>query len=286
MVEKVSILNVDILSIRKQKLLERLTEGVVFTPNVDHLVRLQKDRVFYRAYQQTDWVVCDSVILHRLSKLLRKPIIESIPGSSFFDEFCNFHRNDKDCRIFILGGKEGVAKQAQKNINARIGREIVVGAHSPSFQFVKDDGESREIVEMVRASGATVLIVCATSPKQEVWIARWRRALEGHTEFTESTERICSRRVDEGHTDSTDVTDFLAGAKSGVRLFMALGATVDFEAGTVGRCPLWLRRLGMEWFWRFCQEPRRLFRRYFIQDMQFFWYFGKQMMGMYRNPFT
>ena len=43
MIEKVRILNVDILSVRKQELLERLMEGVVFTPNVDHLVRLQKD---------------------------------------------------------------------------------------------------------------------------------------------------------------------------------------------------------------------------------------------------
>ena len=278
------ILNVDILSIRKQELLERLTEGVVFTPNVDHLVRLQKDREFCRAYKQADWVICDSVILLRLSKLLRKPIIESIPGSTFFDEFCDFHRNDEDCRIFILGGKEGVAKQAQKNINARIGRKIVVGAHSPSFQFVKDEMESRKIVEMVRASGATVLIVCATSPKQEAWIASWRRTLEGHTESTESTERICSRRIDEGPAERAEIAE-MAGAKGGVKLFMALGATVDFEAGTVGRCPLWLRRLGLEWFWRFCQEPRRLFRRYFIQDMQFFWYFGKQMLGIYKNPF-
>ncbi len=59
--EKVRILNIDILSIRKQELLERLMEGVVFTPNVDHLVRLQKDRDFYEAYQQAEWVVCDSV---------------------------------------------------------------------------------------------------------------------------------------------------------------------------------------------------------------------------------
>lgn len=101
MIEKVRILNVDILSIRKQELLEKLTDGVLFTPNVDHLVRLQKDRTFYDAYQQADWVICDSVILHRLSKLLRKPIIESIPGSTFFDEFCDFHRNDGGCRIFI-----------------------------------------------------------------------------------------------------------------------------------------------------------------------------------------
>lgn len=246
--EKVRILNVDILSVRKQELLERLTEGVVFTPNVDHLVRLQKDWTFYRAYQQADWVVCDSVILHRMSRLLGHRIVESIPGSTLFEDFCDFHREDKSCRIFILGGKEGVPQQAMENINRRIGREIVVGAHSPSFQFVKDEVESSEIVEMVRASRATVLIVCATSPKQEVWIARHRSQLPN------------------------------------VKLFMALGATVDFEAGMVKRCPLWLQHMGLEWFWRFCQEPRRLFRRYFIQDMQFFWYFGKQLMGIYKNP--
>ena len=249
MAEKVRILNVDILSVRKQELLERLAEGVVFTPNVDHLVRLQKDRKFYEAYQQADWVICDSVILHRLSKLLRKPIIESIPGSTFFDEFCFFHREDESCRIFILGGKDGVPQQAMENINRRMGRKMVVGAHSPSFQFVKDETESEQLVRMVNESGVTVLVVCATSPKQEVWIARHRPQMPN------------------------------------VKLFMALGATVDFEAGMVKRCPLWLQRLGLEWFWRFCQEPRRLFRRYFIQDMQFFWYFGKQLLGLYKNPF-
>lgn len=249
-VEKVRILNVDIQSIKKQELLEGLTEGIVFTPNVDHLARLQKDWEFNRAYQQADWVVCDSVLLYRMSRLLGHRIVESIPGSTLFEDFCDFHREDEGCRIFILGGKEGVAKQAQKNINARTGREIVVGAHSPSFQFVKDEEESREIVEMVRASGATVLMVCATSPKQEVWIAKHRSQLPN------------------------------------VKLFMALGATVDFEAGMVKRCPLWLQRMGMEWLWRFCHEPRRLFRRYFIHDMQFFWYFGKQLMGIYKNPFA
>ncbi len=247
---EVRILNVDILSVRKQELLERLKKGVVFTPNVDHLVRLQKDREFYRAYRQADWVVCDSVILHRMSRLLRHRITESIPGSTLFEDFCDFHREDEGCRIFILGGKEGVPQKAKENVNRRIGREMVVGAHSPSFQFVEDEAESKQLVEMVRASGATVLVVCATSPKQEVWITGHRQQM------------------------------------SNVRLFMALGATVDFEAGTVKRCPLWLQRMGMEWFWRFCQEPRRLFRRYFIQDMQFFWYFGKQLMGLYKDPFA
>ena len=245
----ISVLNIDILSIRKKDLLEGLHDGVLFTPNVDHLVRLQKDKDFYEAYQQADYIICDSVVLQRISRLLPHKIVESIPGSTLFRDFCDFHRKDEGCRIFILGGKEGVPKQARRNINERIGREIVVGAHSPSFQFVKDEEESMELVRMVNDSGATVLMVCATSPKQEVWIAKYRHQLPY------------------------------------VRLFMALGATVDFEAGNVIRCPQLIQRLGLEWFWRFTQEPMRLFKRYFIDDPKFFWYFGKQLLGFYKNPF-
>lgn len=247
--ETCRLLNIDILSIRKEELLEMSYEGALFTPNVDHMVRLQKDRAFYEAYQQADWVICDSVILYRVSKLLKQSVVESMPGSTFFMDFCNYHRSDEDCRIFILGGKEGVPLQAMKNVNEMVGREMVVGAHSPSFQFVNDTQESERLVEMVNESGATVLMVCATSPKQELWIAKYRHQL------------------------------------SSVRLLMALGATVDFAAGTVKRCPLKLQHWGLEWFWRFCQEPGRLFHRYFISDMQFFWYFGKQLLGIYKNPF-
>ena len=54
---------------------------------------------------------------------------------------------------------------------------MIVGAFSPSFSFVKDRKESEALVMMIHESGATVLMVCATSPKQEVWIARFRNAL-------------------------------------------------------------------------------------------------------------
>ena len=245
----IRVLNIDILSIKNRNLLEKLEQGVLFTPNVDHIVRLQKDKAFYEAYQKADWVVCDSVILHRLSQLLKQSILESIPGSTFFHDFCDYHRQDENCRIFILGGKDGIAQQAMTNINQRIGRSIVVGAHSPSFNFVTDEQESKELVNMINDSGATVLMVCATSPKQEIWITRYKHLLKD------------------------------------VKLFMALGATVDFEAGVVRRCPLWIQRLGLEWFWRFLQEPRRLFKRYWVDDMKFFWYFGKQLLGQYKNPF-
>ncbi len=229
--------------------MEQPLKGILFTPNVDHLVRLQHDRAFYDAYKKVDWLICDSVILQRMSLLLKDRIIESIPGSTFFHEFCDFHRHDENCRIFILGGKKGVAQLARQNINQRVGRELVIGAHSPSFSFVQDRNESMEIIQMINNSDASVLMVCATSPKQELWIAKYYEKLPH------------------------------------VGLFLALGATVDFEAGVAKRCPVYFQRLGMEWFWRFCHEPKRLFRRYFVDDPRFFWYFLQQLLGMYKNPF-
>ena len=189
---KIRFLNIDILALTQNKLLHELNEGVFYTPNIDHLVKLQHDREFYNIYRQADWVVSDSQILYWLSKLLKHSLPEAIPGSSFFPAFYNYHANDPDCRIFLLGAAEGVASKAMENINMKVGRQIVVGA---------------------------------------------------------------------------------------------LGATIDFEAGNIKRAPVLFQKIAMEWFYRFLKEPKRLFRRYFIDDIRFFYYFVKQLLGYYKDPF-
>ena len=247
--EKIRTLNVDILDITSDELLDRLDEGVLVTPNIDHLVKLQRDRDFYRIYRRAEWVVCDSRVLSLLTRLSRRPIREAIPGSSFFTSYYMYHRNDPDCRIFLLGAAEGVADKAMARINAAVGRQIVVGAHSPSFGFENNDAECRAIVDIVNRSGANVVLVGVGAPKQEKWIDRWK------------------------------------GEKPGVKLWMALGATIDFEAGNIRRAPRAWQKMGMEWFYRFVCEPRRLFRRYFVDDPRFFYYYVRQLAGIYRDPF-
>ena len=69
-------LNTNIQIITRNELLNNLTKGVLITPNVDHLVKLQKDKEFYDVYQQAEWVICDSKILYLLSKLLKYPLPE------------------------------------------------------------------------------------------------------------------------------------------------------------------------------------------------------------------
>lgn len=131
----VRILNANLLSITRIELLQSLKRGVLVTPNLDHLVKLQHDREFYDLYQKAEWVVCDSKILYLCSRLLKKGIPEAIPGSSFFTAFYQYHKDNPDCRIFLLGAMEGVAQKAMERINASVGREIVVGAMSPSYGF-------------------------------------------------------------------------------------------------------------------------------------------------------
>lgn len=248
--ETTRLLNIDIQCITQDELLRNMTEGVLYTPNVDHMVELQKNKALYDAYQEAEWIVCDSRILQLFSRLLKKRIPEAIPGSSLFPAFYQYHRNNPDCKIFLLGAAPGIALKAQQEINTALGRDIVVGAHSPSFGFEKNEKECMELVDIVNQSGATVLVVGVGAPKQECWIHRYRKYMPN------------------------------------VKIFMALGATIDFEAKTLKRAPAAWQKMHMEWFYRFLNEPKRLFKRYFVRDPQFFAYLLKQLLGFYRNPFN
>ena len=245
----IKFLNINILSISQKILLQDLNKGILITPNIDHLVKLQYDKEFYKIYQEAEWVVCDSKILYLCSKLLKYPLPEAIPGSSFFTAFYNYHKNNPNCKIFLLGAKDGVAQTAMNKINEKVGREIIVGAMSPSYGFEKKQEENELIYKTINESGANVVLVGVGCPKQEKWIFNHKEKMPN------------------------------------VDLWMALGATIDFEAGNIKRAPKIYQKLAMEWFYRFLKEPKRMFKRYFVDDMKFFWYFGKQLIGIYKNPF-
>jgi len=246
---KVRILNIEIQNITSDELLQNLSEGILLTPNVDHLVKLQKDHEFYEVYQNAEWVVCDSKIVALGLKFLGLPIKEVIPGSSFFTEYYLYHKNNENIRIFLLGAAEGIAEKAMRNINKKTGREIVVGAHSPSFGFEKNEAECLDIIKIINQTNANILLVGVGAPKQEKWIAKYK------SQFTN------------------------------IKLFMALGATIDFEAGNIKRAPKIFQKLALEWFFRMCTDPKRLVKRYLLNDMAFFYYLLKQKLGIYINPF-
>lgn len=247
--DRIKILNVEIDNVSMEELLAQLKRGVLVTPNLDQMVKMQHDREFYDITRRAEWVVCDSKILYLCAKLLGTPLPEAIPGSSFFPAYYEYHKNDENCKIFLLGAMDGVAQKAMERINNKVGRQMVVGAYSPSYGFEKKQDENEKIYRLINESGANVVLVGVGCPKQETWIDKHKAQM------------------------------------SGVDIWMALGATIDFEAGNIKRAPIIWRKLYMEWFYRFLQEPRRMYKRYFVDDPKFFWYLLKQMMGRYRNPF-
>lgn len=248
--KKVNILNISVDNLLKTEFLEKLKSGVVFTPNVDHLMKLQSDREFFKVYNSADYKLCDSQILVHASKFLGTPIKEKLSGSDLFPAFYNYHKNNEDIKIFLLGADKGVARKAQKKINRKVGRNIIVDSHSPSFGFEKNQKECIEIVEKIKRSKATVLAVGVGAPKQEKWIYKYKHQLPN------------------------------------IKIFLAIGATIDFEAGNIKRAPQWMSELGLEWLYRLLSEPKRLWKRYLIEDLPFFWLILKQKLNLYQTQIS
>jgi len=249
--KKVTILNVDFDNITMDDLILRLNNGgIVFTPNVDHLIKLQYQKEFYLSYQQADYRVCDSQVLVLVSKLLGKSIVEKVSGSDLFPAFCSHYCKDPSMKIFLLGAAPGVALKAMKNINQRLGSRMIVYAHSPSFGFENNPDECMEIIKMINGSGANVLAVGVGAPKQENWIVKNKPLMPG------------------------------------IKVFFAIGATLDFEAGNIRRSPKWISKIGFEWFYRMLSDPARLWKRYLVEDLPFFRMVIKQKLGTYKNPWA
>lgn len=220
---------------------------LVVTPNVDHLLRLRQDEEFRRAYADADLVLADGVPLLWLAKLQGTPLKAKVSGSDFLLEFCRVAAG-LGRRIFLVGGRSGVAQATAEVLQNRFPGLLVAGTHSPSDGFGEKEDESRQIVEMVKSHTPDILFLAAGTPQQEKWLLRYRSGLDS---------MVC----------------------------LGVGAAFDFVSGRIRRAPRWMREGGLEWLWRLMQEPRRLFYRYIIEDFPFFLRlllktFGRRMKGV------
>jgi N-acetylglucosaminyldiphosphoundecaprenol N-acetyl-beta-D-mannosaminyltransferase len=236
---------VDALTI--PEIIERLDEGMLFTLNPDHLYHLQRNADFAAAYADAALVSSDSKYVYWALGLIGRPIKCKTSGSDIVPAFYHHHAVNPDMKIFLLGAKPGIAQIALERINRKIGRDIVVGALGPSFNFISNENETTEAIDMINASGATCLIVGLGAPKQEVWMHRNRHRMPG------------------------------------VRIYMGIGAVIDYEAEAVSRAPGWMNRNGLEWVYRMVTEPRRYWRRYF-RTMEFFWLVAADWLKIYKIP--
>lgn len=211
------------------KLVQRNTSSYVVTPNVDHIVKLENDVEFSKVYNNADLILTDGMPLIWISKLLKTPIKEKVSGSDLFPKVCELACK-KNYSVFLLGAAEGVALKAAENLRSKYKNLNIVGTFSPSYGFEKNDDEVEKIIKIVNKAKPDILAVGLGAPKQEKFIYKYKEKLN-------------------------------------VPVSLAIGASIDFEAGNIERAPVWMQKIGLEWFYRFLKEPKRMFKRYFIDDI-------------------
>jgi N-acetylglucosaminyldiphosphoundecaprenol N-acetyl-beta-D-mannosaminyltransferase len=195
----------------------------VVTPNVDFLVKAQRDNELRKILIHADLVLCDGKPIVWASRLLGGVLASRVAGSDLIPLLLQ-RSADKGWRIFLLGGSPDVAARAARRIALSHPTLPKVAHYSPPYgPLEKMDNEA--ILEQIRSARPDIMLVCFGCPKQEKWISRNLRFLD-------------------------------------VPVVIAAGATVDFLAGSMARAPVWMQRAGLEWIFRLIQEPRRLARRY------------------------
>lgn len=209
--------------------------------NIDQAVRVIENDYSKKIFDEAELVFVDGMPIVWLAKMLGYPAVNRVAGPDLMMRLCK-HAGEKNYRIFILGAGPGVAAQAAENLKKLYPGFDCVGTYSPPFGFEKDPIEMEKIIKMLRSSGADQLFIGMGSPKQDIFIY-----------------------------ENMD--------KYQIPVSYSMGAAVDFIGGSVKRAPGWMQSLGFEWLYRLIQEPKRLFKRYFVDDVRIIKYFLRYKMA-------
>jgi N-acetylglucosaminyldiphosphoundecaprenol N-acetyl-beta-D-mannosaminyltransferase len=204
-----------------------LDEGrgfAVATLNLDHIVKLQRDPEFRRAYRAHSHVVADGNPIVWLSHLAGRAEVRLVPGSELIAPLAALAAS-KRVPVGFLGSTEPVLRAAADQLQADHPGLDVVACLAPPFGFDPQSPAADALLDQMAAYGARICYLALGAPKQELLAAR-------------------------GHARHPGLG------------FISIGAGLDFIAGHQTRAPVWVRRIAMEWLWRMLTNPRRLARRY------------------------
>lgn len=204
---------------------------ICVTP-VNNIVWANQDEELMTLYNTSDMNLADGVPVVWASKFLNDPIAGRVTGLDVLPSFSKISAQ-RGYTSFYMGAKEGVAKLLTENLSKEYPGLKIAGFYSPPFAKKFTDTENDKIISMINTVKPDILWVSLTSPKQDFWIA-------------ENFHRL------------------------NVKIAIGVGGAFEVCAGMIDRSPLWMQRNGLEWFYRFTKEPRRLFRRYFLEAPLFF----------------
>lgn len=230
----ISISNIDFDGVcdRIESRIAHRTPGYVVTTNVNHVCLCHRDGVFRAAYEDAFLAITDGVPLIWASWLLGRPLRKKLSGSDLVPWLSEFAAK-KNHSVFLLGGTPGTAHETAGTLQRKNPNLQIAGVHCPPYGFEHDPEELQRTLEKIQAAKPDILFVALGSPKQELWMQK--------------------------HYQTIDVP-----------VSIGVGATFDFISGRVKRAPAPLQQLGFEWLWRLAMEPRRLWRRYLMEDTLFF----------------
>jgi N-acetylglucosaminyldiphosphoundecaprenol N-acetyl-beta-D-mannosaminyltransferase len=198
--------------------------GRVYTPNLDHILLVERRPDFRDAYTRATLSLADGMPLVWASRWFGTPLPERISGSDLIEPVSALAARE-GWRVFLLGGAPGTAEEAARRLVARHGVTIA-GCASPRVDLTHSTADEA-IAQQIREARPDVVFVALGSPKQELFIDRIEQAVTP-------------------------------------AVLIGVGAGLDFLAGHVRRAPRWIGQLGFEWLFRLVVEPKRLWRRYLV----------------------
>lgn len=231
---KVNILGIQVSSITNANLLDAFSAAitnkqfaqVAITPVNSIVAALNNPRV-KDVYNASEFVLCDGMPVKWASHFLGNPICERITGLDLLPDLIHLAAQ-KNYSVFLLGASPGVGETLKKTILAKYPNCNIAGIYVPPFMKTFTEEENQKMVNAINAVQPDIVLVSLTAPKQDLWIAQNRTVLKTY---------VC----------------------------VGIGGAFEVMAGLAKRSPKWMHKAGLEWFYRFIQEPKRMFRRYFIE---------------------
>lgn len=203
--------------------------GFIVTPNVDHIVIAEKNEELRSAYTEAYFSLADGKPLMWMSRILGFPLPEKISGSDLVRPLL-IRAAKKGLRVYFLGAAPGVGITAAQNLTKEIPKLNIVGIDSPPMGFDKDKNKEKETLRKMLTVKPDIVFFALGAPKQEILMHKWY--------------------------------------KQGINpVMLGVGASLDFIAGEVKRAPKWMSDIGLEWLYRLSQDPKRLAKRYLMQDL-------------------
>ncbi len=225
--------------------ISRNEPNYVCVREVSGIIACQKDERLRQIHNEAGMVTPDGMPLVWISRWRGFKNVDRVYGPDLLLAVCA-RSQQAGYRHFFYGGAQGIADKLAAKLRERFPDLVVAGTFSPPFRPLTAE-EDREVVRRIKDSGADIVWVGLSSPKQEFWMAEHRSLLN-------------------------------------VPVLIGVGAAFDFCAGVKPQAPRWIQRSGMEWLFRLMTEPRRLWRRYLTSIPLFLVLFLQQTLRLKEFP--